>query len=134
MGDYYPEYGTKEARESLIEKLNLPELGPYTQDWEYEVSDASRISEFISFYENQTLSKEEKFTLMVIIVSSYDDSLGEGNIKSDVWDKIKYHLLNEINIHRNTILYWALDDEDLEDCFAITPFMRGIVKTNKEKF
>lgn len=44
-------------------------------DWEYEVSDSSRVADFLFAYENFNLEKEEKFALMIVIISSYDDAM-----------------------------------------------------------
>jgi len=44
-------------------------------------------------------------------------------------EKIKFLLLSEVDIHRNIILNWAmLDEEDIENCYAIAPFMREVAK------
>ena len=58
---------TKKAIDSLIIKLNLPKKDEFSQDWEYEVSDSERLQEFIEFYQKNELTKDEKFTLMIII-------------------------------------------------------------------
>lgn len=127
MDELYPEYVTKEAIEGLIKKLNLPKPDMYSQDWEYEVTDSSRVAEFMDFYGNNTLNKEEKFALMKIIISSYDEALTEEMANEKIASQIKSYLILDVYIHRNTISYWALLDEvDIEDCFAITPLMREV--------
>ncbi len=135
MANMHPKNVTRAAIEGLVKKLSMPALDSYSQDWEYEVADSSRVSEFVSFYENGILNDDEKFALMIIIITSYNDALSEGNAQSEVWDKVKYHLLNEINIHKNTIVYWSLEGDELEDCFEITPLMRellNVVESNKD--
>ncbi|CAH1228458.1 MULTISPECIES: hypothetical protein [Paenibacillus] len=121
-----PKYITKSARESLIEKLGLPEPDEFCQDWHYIVADTSRIEEFLAFYDNNLLNIEEKFALMVIIVASYNDYLSENEFSPLIWKRIKNLLEEDRQVHVNTILYWSLEGEDLEDCFAITRFMREI--------
>ncbi|MCR8630880.1 hypothetical protein [Paenibacillus radicis (ex Xue et al. 2023)] len=128
MENSYPQYITKEAIEMLDEKLNLAVRDKYSQDWQYEVSDPSRVSEFILFYEDAILNNEEKFALMSLIISSLDDALEEGYEISGLWGKISHHLVNEIKIHYNTIQYWALLEEDLDNCFAVTPLIRDVAK------
>jgi hypothetical protein len=131
MENVYPQYVTREAIVSLIKKLNLPSNGEYSQDWEYEVADSSRVAEFIHFYENVALNIEEKFALMTVIVSSYNDAIEEGKTDNIISDKIKYHLSHDINIHKHTILNWALlDEESIEDCYPITPLMREVQNKN----
>lgn len=117
---------TKRAIESLTQKLGLVELIPYSQDWELESADPSRVNEFISFYESSILNQEEKLALMSLIISSFDDALTEGNVQNVIWEKIKSLLLSDIDLHRKTVAYWSLVDEELDNCFSITPFMREI--------
>ncbi len=129
-----PRYVTKKAINSLVEKLDLPSPDEYEQDWEYVVANTERIDEFIDFYKNNSLSNEEKFALMIIIISSYNDLLEkERNIRTQ-WDRINYYLLEDYDIHLNTILYWSLPETgDIEDCFAITPYMRKLLLGKKLK-
>ncbi|AJS61495.1 hypothetical protein UB51_11315 [Paenibacillus sp. IHBB 10380] len=82
----------------------------------------------MTYYEIQLLNKDEKFGLMALIVSSYDDSLSKGNASDEVWNKIKHYLIKDFTIHQNTIFYWALVDEELEDCFFITPLLRDVLE------
>ncbi|WP_309808821.1 hypothetical protein [Paenibacillus hunanensis] len=38
-----------------------------------------------------------------------------------------HYLLQDHRIHKHTILYWAmLDEEDMSNVYAVTPFMREI--------
>lgn len=95
---------------------------------EYEVSDSSKVGEFLYAYKNIELNKEEKFALMMIIISSYNDAIIEGKVEKSWASFIRYHLLEDINIHKNSIYYWALlDEDDLENCFAITTLIREIL-------
>ncbi|NOU87515.1 hypothetical protein GC102_17235 [Paenibacillus sp. LMG 31460] len=122
----YPKYVTREAIESLVKKLSLPEPGPFTQDWEYEVADVTRINEFLSFYENSSFNEEERFALMIVIIESLNDAIEKGDVDESILRKAKELLLKDKAIHTNTIIYWSLESEDLEDCFAITPFIRCV--------
>lgn len=112
------EFVTKKAIESLTAKLKLPVDREY-QDWEVEIANSSRVGEFVSFYESAKLSQEEKFALMSLIISSFDDALSEGNVEEGIWDKIKRFLIHNIDLHRKTILYWSLVDRELDDCFLL---------------
>ncbi|MCY9698017.1 hypothetical protein [Paenibacillus alginolyticus] len=118
---------TKKAIESLTEKLGLPDLDQYSQDWEYEIANSSRVNEFVSFYESADLNQSEKFALMSLIISSFDDAVTEGKIQDGIWEKIKGHLISDIDLHRKTILYWSLVEEEVDDCFSSTPFIREII-------
>ncbi len=127
MNTESPKYVTHSAIQGLIHKLQLPPPHEFSQDWEYEVSDASRIAEFLYSYEHMELNREEKFALMIIIISSLDDVLASGEPKPSWYDSIRHDLLQDLTIHQHTIYYWSmLDEEDVENCFAVTPFMREI--------
>lgn len=104
MGNY-PKYVTREAIESLVNKLSLPKPGPFTQDWEYEVSDETRINEFLSSYENLSLNEEERFALMIVIIGSLNDAIEKGDVDASILSKTNELLLNEIAIHTNTLIY-----------------------------
>ncbi|MBP1967147.1 hypothetical protein [Paenibacillus aceris] len=127
MSDNKEFFITRQAIESLTHKLSLPELGEYSQDWEYESADSSRVNEFVSFYESAELNPSEKFALMSLIISSFDDAVTEGKIEDGIWEKIKGHLISDIDLNRKTILYWSLVDEEIDNCFSCTPFMREII-------
>lgn len=123
----YPEYVTRNVMYSLAEKLHLPEPGEFTQDWEYEVADSSRVDEFISFYENEQLDGDEKFALMIIVISSFNDVLSQKGMEAAIWERIKRNLVMDRHIHMNTILYWADIEAELEDSWAIAPYMREVL-------
>lgn len=128
MDNVYPKYVTRSAIEGLVKKIKLPAPDEFSQDWEYEVSDSSRITEFLYAYENIELNIDEKFALMIIIISSFNDAIIERKADESSASLIRYHLLQDIRIHKNTIYYWAmLDEDDLENCHAVTSFMREIV-------
>jgi len=119
-------YPTTKAIASLIEKLNLPQQDPYSQDWEFEVVNSKRILDFIACYESIN-DIDEKFTLMIIIVGSCNDALVEGILDEAIWEKVKAYLIRDNNLHKATINYWALEDYDeLEDCFEITSRIREL--------
>ncbi|WP_099519288.1 hypothetical protein [Paenibacillus sp. BIHB 4019] len=132
MDNKHPRYVTRSAVEGLVEKIKLPPPGEFTQDWEYEVSYFSKIGEFLHAYESMDLNLEEKFALMIIIVESYNDAISGNKAEENIAELIKYHLIRDVNIHINTICYWAkLDEDDIENVFAITPFMREIATIDK---
>ena len=64
---------TREAIEKLSRELKLPEPDEFSQDWQYEVADLTRLEEFVMFYLNNKLNKNEKFTLMSLILESAND-------------------------------------------------------------
>lgn len=118
-------YPTKEAIEKLSKDLNIE--GIECQDWEYTSADESRIEEFINYYFKNNLGDIEKFTLMILIISSCDDAIGNGILEEKSWEKVKSILIDERSIHMNTIEYWACLDSDIEDAFNITPLIRLVI-------
>lgn len=128
--DKLPRYFvTKEAIESLTKQLNLMKLPEYSQDWEIEAAELSRVTEFINYYDSLTtrLNGDEKFALMKLILSSFDDALSGGEGNKELWFRIKDHLIKDLDMFRETIRYWALIDEDFEEGFELTPYMRELV-------
>lgn len=64
-----------------------------------------------------------------MILASYDDYIkahGENLAFSKMIEQI---LDSEPEIYMNIIEYWACEGNDIEDCFAITQFIR-LVKSN----
>lgn len=117
-------FPTKETIKKLTKDLNLKGADEYTQDWEDAVVNSNQLSEYISYYKDNKLNLNEKSTLMRLILEAYNDVI-EFNPKNDKYGKeIKDLLINDYPVHEETIKYWSCDSEDLEDCFAITPFIR----------
>jgi hypothetical protein len=121
-----PRYPTAAAIERLTEMFRLP---PGGQDWEIEVADAARLGEFLDGYERQPLGDDERFTLMELIVASYDELLeGGGQDRPEDWARVRLHLLQRFDLHGYTVQYWSLPDEDdPENGFAVTGRMREVI-------
>lgn len=102
------------------------------QDWEHESADAHRLGEFLALYEGGGLSDDDRFALMALIVSSFDEWLREGGADEVVSKRIRRHLLANFNLHEWTIHYWCRSDEsDPDNVFHVTPFMREIWNQQK---
>ncbi|MEM9542606.1 MAG: hypothetical protein AAGA60_24325 [Cyanobacteria bacterium P01_E01_bin.42] len=129
-------YPTGEAIDSLAIRFNLRNTG-HMQDWEYEVADAKRIDEFVAAYENEPLSEDEKFTLMEIIIQSFEDlSAFEKLDNNPLWMKILQAVECNINLHIHTVWYWAdpENESDENDLWVVTPFFRKILAKYREHF
>lgn len=63
---------------------------------------------------------------MRLILESYNDYVYEFGYNSVFSNKLKQILLNEETLYGDIIDYWACGDDELEDCFAITSFMREL--------
>lgn len=116
---------TKEAIEKLANTFSLPNHSGM-QDWEYEVADPNRILEFFSEYKNGKLTDDEKFTLLEVLLQSFEESEIELN-ESKTWLELLKLIQLNFRIHKYSIWYWSVYDAEA-DCekWRITPFMREI--------
>ena len=121
---------TQESIEGLVAKFGFDEPGPYTQDWECEVSDAERYKEFLSFYEKgESLTDEEKFTLMMIVIESTNSAMKMLDVSEGYMIELKNILIENYTLHQSTLDDWAdWEQEDLDQSHIITPFIRSIVE------
>ena len=119
-------FPTKEAICSLNSKLSLPATG-LEQDWEIELADRTRVSEFLALLDNKNLDDDEKFALMALTIASFDEALNaEINRHSDS-EKIKKILCENRDHFQWLIEYWSCGDtEDEEELFAVSRMMREI--------
>lgn len=120
-------FPTGAAIARLSADLGLAAVG---QDWEIEAADSRRVIEFLDYYDNQQLNDDERFTLMSLIIASYDERLSAGG--DDVLqDRIVARLTSRFDVFNYLVQYWALPDEDAEDAvFRFTPIARQIMQSN----
>lgn len=119
-------YPSKETIEKLTKELELTGADEFSQDWECEVANVDQLPEFIDFYTKNKLNKNEKSTLMRIILEAYNDLINNIKGEDSVGEIIENILINDSNIHEENIKYWACENDNLEDCFAITPLIRKV--------
>ena len=120
-------YPIRSAIDKFNKLLGLEE-DPHMQDWEIECGDPSRLHEFILCYDEHASTDDEKFTLMALILGSYEEyhelkgpSVGE-------WKMIKERLETDLDVHCDHIVYYACPEtEDSEEWFPITPQMRQLL-------
>lgn len=119
-------YPSKQTICRLTRELELKGATEYTQDWECEVANMDQLPKYIKYYMSTQLNSNEKSTLMRIILEAYNDYVGM-HCKEDEYGKIIEDLLgSDYFIHQEAIKYWGCKNDDLGDCFAITPFIRAI--------
>lgn len=117
---------------SLSEEKLAKRLGLYwdntIQDWELVVSDFGRINDFLNLYQKELYDDDDKFTLMGLIVSSFDNGISDFNVETETnWRICKAILENECYLHYSIIKYWSLlEEKDTKNAFSITPYMREI--------
>jgi hypothetical protein len=120
---------TKAAIEKLAAIFSLP-IDPYSQDWQWEVADPTRIPEFLGEYKNGTLTDDEKFTLLEILLQSFEESALD--LKSNAhWYELLKLIGNNYKLHEYTVWYWsAADAKTKDEQWIITPYMRELYASN----
>src|SRR5207249_288166 len=132
MQRFPPEWPRRKAIEALTQRLGL--RLEWCQDWELEVADPSRLDELCDLYEGVSLSVDEKFALMSLLVFSYDDYLQETPVAQrdpSLEARIERLLREDFVLHFHTIQYWCCLDEaswtnpadpdDPQNGFLVTP-------------
>ncbi|MCB2086394.1 MAG: hypothetical protein H6920_03645 [Sphingomonadaceae bacterium] len=98
------------------------------QDWEFEVADANRIDEFLSAYQSQELTDDERFTLMEMIIQSFED-LGESLQADNRWQSAIDLLDANIRLHAHSVWYWScLEESGSGDLFFVSPSIRVLLQ------
>lgn len=125
-----PEPTMRFATESAKERLNRvfgfsPEA--YSQDWEIELSNGQRLSEFLEAYDSLNLDDDERFALMGLIVASAHDALDFYGLTGSQWRLVHDRLVNDAALHASTIYYWCCVDATCDnECFTLTSRMRCV--------
>ncbi len=115
------------STDRLTKLLALPATGQ-EQDWEIELANGQRIAEFLAAYEEMTLSADDKLALMALILASVDQYIESESRAPAEWHTIADLLLEERELHRETVSYWRCDDggDDPRMWFSLTPHVRAL--------
>jgi hypothetical protein len=123
-------FPTAAAIDSLARRFGLPN-DPSMQDWPWEVADAERLDEFLAAYEGGGLSEDERFTLMEIILQSFEDLAASTGFDAR-WDRALEAIDRNIDLHANSVWYWsALENENPAELWLVTPFLRRILEKHR---
>lgn len=119
-------YPTAAAIDRLSADLSLAAGG---QDWDIEAADSRRVIEFLDYYDTRQLNDDERFTLMSLIIASFDERLHAG--PDDVLQaRIVARLTSKFGVLNYLVQYWALPDEDaVDNAFRFTPIARQIMQS-----
>ena len=102
------------------------EIGKYDQDWTYMIVESDRIEEYIQAYDTKITNKDTKFSLMEMIIQSLTEQEDE-KLMNEKWKLVKPILNKNFDLHECTIYYWCCwDNDDIDDCWEVTPLMREI--------
>lgn len=90
------------------------------------------LNKYIYSYTESRYDFFEKNELMALMLDIANDLLSEGVSGNNMVILNVLKLLSDnYNSHLSLIKHWSLDDEPLDDCFALTPKIRGITNANR---
>jgi hypothetical protein len=134
MENQYVRYPSGASEQKLSKRFGLY-WDNDTQDWELIVSDSGRIIDFIKVYQNELDNDDDKFTLMGLIIASFDDIAPKfDKANSELWEICKTILEKECYLHYSTITYWCLLENEPDDTFPISLLMRKVWERVKINF
>ena len=117
---------TKQSIDKLTALLALPATGQ-EQDWEIELADKDRISDFLMAHKRAALSSDDKVALMALLLASVDRHIEATSRPPKEWTEIAEILIQERGLHQETVAYWRRDDDDdPEMWFYLTPHVRAL--------
>ncbi|QTR48981.1 hypothetical protein [Candidatus Thiothrix anitrata] len=112
----------------LSAALHLPTTGN-EQDWDIEMADPNRLTEFLAYYETHALSLHEKQALMALILASLEDTfpVARGAITA-LRAKVVNAIAGDEHLHQPVLSYWAYPDgsENTDDGYNITRLVRQL--------
>ncbi|SEN11839.1 hypothetical protein SAMN05192574_102502 [Mucilaginibacter gossypiicola] len=119
----------KEDTDYLNKLLNLPARGD-EQDWDIELADPARLSEFLATFKAYDLTLSVKRAFLALIIASYDDLLQYDPDDDDFyWTSIKKIIDPETHEHIALLEYWAFgnlqSEENSDYGFLVTPRIRA---------
>jgi hypothetical protein len=118
-------FPTLAAIDALAQRFGFPN-DPAMQDWEWQVADADRIDEFVAALETGGLSEDERFTLMEIVLQSFEELSAPLELDQR-WKRVLEILDQNVSLHGHSICSWScLDVEEPTNWWRVTPYMRAI--------
>lgn len=122
----YEFYGPKKDAELAINKLlSLPATGN-EQDWEYELSDASKIDQMLDLLGSSALDMDQAGALALLLISSIQDAERQG-VLSDSHVLMASALLANNDLVRERMKFYWLGLERADN----TSLVRRIIETNE---
>jgi hypothetical protein len=125
-------FPTAQAIASLADRFSVPN-DQHMQDWEWEIADSNRISEYLAAYKSGELNDDERFTLMETIIQAFEDL--PDSLDADCrWTEVLQLLDSNIDLHAYSVWYWSdLEDELGDESWRVTPFLRKLVQLHKAR-
>lgn len=113
-------------RKKVANDLNIP-YDTNDQDWGLVYGDATRIKEFIDYFDNKRNYEEEfiKYDLYDLILSSFNESLLEEKFNDEVFNLLTSFLkkYRDDLILKEKIEYWKSGYENDSDFFLLGKYL-----------
>ena len=93
----------------IASRFNLP-YDSRSQDWELEVADPSRISEFLSGFPELD-EPELKRVLTEILMASFDEAAELNQLNLQEWQRFWSFLRDDLDSYSDIIAYWVRKPE-----------------------
>ncbi|MCR9141059.1 MAG: hypothetical protein NXI24_02220 [bacterium] len=117
---------TRAAIDRFNSEFRLTE-DPHMQDWEIECANPERVEEFTRYYVENNLDDDEKFTLMALILGSFEEYCESASPAEGLWRRIKNLLIQDHEIQKTHIVYYQCrESNDEAEFFSISKRMREI--------
>jgi hypothetical protein len=125
-----PRDASDAAIRNVCKRFNLRLTGPQRavlEDWEIDAAAPARVEELCDAYEHSTEDADERFALMQVILSSYNDRLADGG-EPTLDPRLEKILIADFNHLRNLVRDWAAMCKDPDDpLFQLGPLMRSVL-------
>jgi hypothetical protein len=124
-------YPTRTGREALAARLGMT-IGPYSQDWEWEVAEPEHFPQWFQVYHDPTLTDDERVSLMEMLVQCVEELGRRCEAEDEVgrlpeWHAVAALLRANSMLHASTMRYWSVfGADDPEHRFAVSVSMRRV--------
>lgn len=126
-----PRWQTRASIEKLSVMFSL-RTDPYMQDWDIEAADPGIVDKLVDAYSDPSLTEDDRFALMCLILGSLNAAKHEGRDISVWWSRVAKILTENTQVHAYTMAYWACgEDPDPDHQFLITPEIRNMRREAK---
>jgi hypothetical protein len=132
-------YPSGAGRAALAARLGLT-IDPLSQDWEWEVADPTHFADWLTVYRNESLSDDERFSLMEMLIQCVEDMLPDHGPEEEAeglsqWQAVAALLRANPRLHASSIAYWSVFGRDNpEEQFRVSVAMRGVWEAVQNEF
>ena len=118
---------TKKSIEKLSVILSVPNT-PQMQDWEWEIADSKKLNDYISIYNKDHMTNDDRFTIMETILQAVECRIIDNGVPPRSWIKIKKILEKNKELHKDSIYYWSDIEWSLHRnaSFKVSRYLRDI--------